>query len=302
MALLSSAAAPPSARRPTGPLLSFLLPSLRCSLNPSARISSTLRREAPAKSLFLSSDARYVRKRRGFPRSDVRTAASHLCEQERPAFDRSFLSVGEAMSDDELWASIRLRVRTFYNFNESYGIEDYKAYVAKREFEGLKDRIAGKTMGFRKASCINATLPISAYGGSIDELCSVCKFSKKKGDRVVVGTLDINWCLQMPDELTGKRPEGLGADLTRAYLSNVCVAKELQRNGLGYALIGESKTVAHSWGITDLYVHVAVDNEAAQKLYAKSGFIYESEEPAWRARFLGRPRRYLLWTDLGKLS
>ncbi|CAL9071145.1 unnamed protein product [Musa textilis] len=125
MALLSSAAAPPSARRPTGPLQSFLLllPKLRCSLNPGTRISSTLRREAPAKSLFLSSEVRYLRKRRGSPRGDVRPAASHLCEQERLAFDRSFLSVGEAMSDDELWAAIHLRVRTFYNFNESYGIE-----------------------------------------------------------------------------------------------------------------------------------------------------------------------------------
>lgn len=51
-------------------------------------------------------------------------------------------------------------------------------------------------------------------------------------------------------------------------------------------------------GISDLYVHVAVDNEAAQKLYQKSGFIYENEEPAWQARFLGRPRRFLLWADL----
>ncbi|URE26553.1 FR47-like protein [Musa troglodytarum] len=221
MALLSSAAAPPSARRPTGPLQSFLLllPKLRCSLNPGTRISSTLRREAPAKSLFLSSEVRYLRKRRGSPRGDVRPAASHLCEQERLAFDRSFLSVGEAMSDDELWSAIHLRVRTFYNFNESYGIEDYKAYVAKREFEGLKDRIAGKTMGYRKASCINATLPISAYGGSIDELCSICKFSKKEGDRVVVGTLDINWCLQMADELTGKRPKDLKPVKRFTYLS-----------------------------------------------------------------------------------
>ncbi|RWW89398.1 hypothetical protein BHE74_00001649 [Ensete ventricosum] len=175
MTLLSSAAGPPSARRPTVLLISFLLPSVRCSLNPSTRISSTLPREAPTKSLFLSSEVGDLRKRRGSPRGDVQPAASHICEQERPAFERRFLSVGEAMSDDELWAAIRLRVRTFYNFNESYGIEDYKAYVAKREFEGLKDRISGKTIGFRKASCINATLPISAYGGSTDELCSICK-------------------------------------------------------------------------------------------------------------------------------
>ena len=51
-------------------------------------------------------------------------------------------------------------------------------------------------------------------------------------------------------------------------------------------------------GITDLYVHVAINNEAAQKLYMKSGFVYESEEPAQKARHLGRPRRLLLWLDM----
>lgn len=55
-------------------------------------------------------------------------------------------------------------------------------------------------------------------------------------------------------------------------------------------------------GINDLYVHVAVDNEAALKLYGKSGFVYENEEPAWQARFLGRPRRFLLWTDLSQIE
>lgn len=38
------------------------------------------------------------------------------------------------------------------------------------------------------------------------------------------------------------------ADVTRAYLSNVCVARELLRNGLGYALLEKSKLVAHNWG------------------------------------------------------
>lgn len=51
-------------------------------------------------------------------------------------------------------------------------------------------------------------------------------------------------------------------------------------------------------GITDLYAHVAVDNEPAKNLYMKSGFVYESDEPAWQARFLERSRRLLLWVDL----
>lgn len=42
--------------------------------------------------------------------------------------------------------------------------------------------------------------------------------------------------------------QGIGADFARAYISNVCVAKELQRNGLGYELIAKSKMVAEDWG------------------------------------------------------
>ncbi|XP_058113915.1 GCN5-related N-acetyltransferase 7, chloroplastic isoform X3 [Magnolia sinica] len=124
------------------------------------------------------------------------------------------------------------------------------------------------------------------------------EFSDNGEDRVVVGSLDLNQCLRLADEITGKRPEGIGADFARAYLSNVCVAAELHQNGIGYALVAKSKKIARQWGVTDLYAHVAIDNEPAKKLYTKSGFIYENEEPAWQARFLGRPRRLLLWADL----
>ncbi|XP_030459024.1 uncharacterized protein LOC115679548 isoform X2 [Syzygium oleosum] len=215
------------------------------------------------------------------------------------AVDGSVLDLAEASSDDELWAASRLRVRTFNHFEPStYAVEDHKRCLAEREFEALKERIAGKREGFRRVSCINATLPMSQIITGTDDLFSTCKFSKSGKDRVVVATLDLNRCLWLPDEIVGARPEGIGADFARAYLSNVCVAEELQRNGLGYALIAKSKIVAQEWGITDLYVHVAVDNEAARNLYMKSGFEYESEEPAWQARFLDRPRRILLWTSI----
>ncbi|XP_020572370.1 uncharacterized protein LOC110019131 isoform X3 [Phalaenopsis equestris] len=195
-----------------------------------------------------------------------RLAASNLREQASIGVDLSLSSLNECFLDEELHAAVRLRIRTFYDFNQSCGAEDYKKYLTEREYEALKERVAGKKIGFKRVSCINATLPSSTSLRSFAELCSSCK--------------------------------GIGPDLKRGYLSNICVAKELQRNGLGHALIAKSKNVARHWGITDLYVHVAVDNEAAQKLYERSGFIYENEEPAWQARFLGRPRRFLLWADL----
>ncbi|KAG2403465.1 uncharacterized protein HKW66_Vig0187520 [Vigna angularis] len=58
-------------------------------------------------------------------------------------------------------------------------------------------------------------------------------------------TLDLNQCLSLPDEIMGLKPEVTGTYVTRAYLSNVCVAEELHRNGLGYALLEVSKLVAY---------------------------------------------------------
>uniref|UniRef100_A0A1J3DRF2 N-acetyltransferase domain-containing protein n=1 Tax=Noccaea caerulescens TaxID=107243 RepID=A0A1J3DRF2_NOCCA len=222
--------------------------------------------------------------------------ASHVCA---PAIDRSTIVISETASEDELWAAACLRVRTFNEFDPSaYNIQDHRRYLAEREFEALKERISGKREGFTKVSCVIATLPLSQRSSSSEDLCSACKFSDGIEDRVVVGSLDLNQCRWLPDEIAGTKPEGFNVDFGRAYLSNVCVAKELHRNGVGYKLIETSKGVAREWGITDLYVHVTVDNEAAKSLYMKSGFERESAEPAWQARYLNRPQRLLLWLSL----
>ncbi|XP_050373539.1 uncharacterized protein LOC126791171 [Argentina anserina] len=224
--------------------------------------------------------------------------ACQVCTPKQP-LNHSTVSVSEASADDELWAAACLRIRSFNNFKPTtFGLQDHKKFLAEREFEAMKERVSGKRKGFGRVSCINATVPLSHFSSlsvSADDLCASCKFTNNGEERVVVGTLDLNQCVSLPDEITGSRPKEIGADFARAYLSNVCVANELLRNGLGHALVAKSKMVAKDWGISDLYVHVAVDNEPAKQLYTKSGFVYESDEPAWQARFLDRPRRLLLW-------
>ncbi|KAK2978156.1 hypothetical protein RJ640_024138 [Escallonia rubra] len=218
---------------------------------------------------------------RSTPRcSAAAAAASQLFTNETLTIDKSSLNVAVANSEGELWAASCLRVRSFYSFQPSFGIEDHKRYLTEREFEALKERVTGKRVGFGRVSCINATLPVSQVSGLSDDICSAYDGE----DRVVVGTLDLNRCLKLPDEITGMKPKGIGADFARAYLSNVCVAKEMLRNGIGYTLVTNSKMVAEDWGVSDLYVHVAVDNEPAKNLYMKSGFVYESDEPARQAR------------------
>lgn len=48
-------------------------------------------------------------------------------------------------------------------------------YLAEREFEALKERVSGKRMGFRRVSCINASLPLSHIASLSDDLSSSCK-------------------------------------------------------------------------------------------------------------------------------
>ncbi|CAN1223194.1 hypothetical protein LINGRAPRIM_LOCUS737 [Linum grandiflorum] len=163
--------------------------------------------------------------------------------------DKSTLSISIADSDDELRAAARLRTRSFHDYkSSSYRFQEHRKYLAEKEFEAMKERIDGMRPMFKKVSCINATLPLSQVNGVCQGLSAECKFSDNGEDRVVVGTLDLNQCLRLPDEITGKRPEGIGADFARAYLSNVCVAKELHRNGLGRDLVLQSKVVAREWG------------------------------------------------------
>lgn len=47
--------------------------------------------------------------------------------------------------------------------------------LAECEFEALKERVAGKRTGFRRVTCINATVPLSEISNLSDELCAACK-------------------------------------------------------------------------------------------------------------------------------
>lgn len=153
----------------------------------------------------------------------------------------------------------------------------------------------------------------------------------------VIGTLDVNVGAVLPaEELVGKLGRTFGVEAaaaaaadadpappppsTRAYLSNVCVAKAARGLGVGKALLRVAEDLvarpADEGGLLvlppsplprgeeeeedddslHLYVHVVHDNAAARALYegASGGFRVESEETEAFARGLARPRRLLL--------
>ncbi|GLJ25391.1 hypothetical protein SUGI_0486100 [Cryptomeria japonica] len=158
------------------------------------------------------------------------------------------LAVLEAVSDDALLAASNLRVRTFYDFKQSYGVEEHRRYRSQLEFEALKARIAGELVGFEKVTCVIATIPFSVSLNLTDDLCSLCKAIINGEEQIVAGTLDLTQSSQLPDEIPGTCPQGTDAQFTRAYLTNVCVAQELQRKGIGSALIRQAVKIAEQWG------------------------------------------------------
>nr|CAD1839808.1 unnamed protein product [Ananas comosus var. bracteatus] len=53
----------------------------------------------------------------------------------RPRTRRGSVAMREFVKEEELWAAVRLRIRTFYEFNESCGVEDHRKYLAERSLK-----------------------------------------------------------------------------------------------------------------------------------------------------------------------
>eukprot|EP00250_Pteridium_aquilinum_P014032 c21734_g1_i1 orf=73-957(+) len=228
--------------------------------------------------------------------SRMAAAREVLCDEETLP-----VSVFQAYCDAHLQAACNLRVCTFNDFRQTYRIEEHCRFLSAIELEALKEKVEGKRPGFGKVICVLATVPIrDAYFEK--DLLPICKITGQTDgaveDRLVVGSLDLNQTPKLPDEMSGSRPEGVEGQYRRGYLSNVCVAKAVRKNGVGTNLIKHARMLALSQGISDLYTHVAVENVSARRLYEKSGFVLEKEEKASEARLMGRPPRLLLWMDL----
>ncbi|CAM6093618.1 unnamed protein product [Calypogeia fissa] len=222
---------------------------------------------------------------------------------EEPSTGKLNVVLEAARTEEKLRAAATLRARSFYSYPEGRSRDAlvmHQQMKAEDEWTTLTRKVGGMEPGYKRTTCVVAVCPLSdVLDTSTDLLQSHCKISLSRAEEcVVVGTLDINQGLLLPGELSGDHPQGLDAEHRRAYLSNVCVAKEVRRRGVGLLLMQYVKKTVKLWGISDLYVHVVVDNISARQLYEKAGFIYEKEEAVKDARSMCRPRRYLLRTQL----
>nr|GMD79026.1 Histone acetyltransferase [Ipomoea batatas] len=179
----------------------------------------------------------------------ILSQVSHHHQPPPVVIDRSLLNVSEAKSESELWAAASLRVRTFYvTHNDSINIEEHKKYLAEREFEALKERIAGKRLGFGRVSCINATVPLSQVSSVPLDLCTSYKCPDNMENRVVIGSLDLNQCISLPDEIVGMKPKNCylrtGGHEHQLKIYNLLKDQIVAEETSGKEIIKESETTS----------------------------------------------------------
>ncbi len=105
------------------------------------------------------------------------------------------------------------------------------------------------------------------------------------GREIIVGTVEIAQRQSWPWQATSAR---------YVYISNLAVIQPWRRRGFAAQLLAACESLALTWRIEHLYLHVMEDNPGARQLYHRVGFeVFQSEEGM--AVWLGlQPRRLLL--------
>lgn len=136
--------------------------------------------------------------------------------------------------------------------------------------EDLKQRLKLERPHY---ACLAVVVPdsmasgASAHGGSL------------------VGTVEVAQRQSWPWQSTSPR---------YAYISNLAVTQGFRQRGLASQLLAACESLAITWQLDHLYLHVMEDNPGARRLYRRAGFeIFQAEESL--AVWMGmQPRRLLL--------
>ncbi|MCO5582456.1 hypothetical protein L7F22_036352 [Adiantum nelumboides] len=163
-------------------------------------------------------------------------------KEARPLVEALPIEVFKAYFNAQLWAPYNLHVSMFNNFAKTYRIEfcyEHQWFLSAIKLESLKEKVEGKRLGFGKShQCFVVTMP-SKYLDIVNEKnLALSKLNVILNglveDEMVVGSLDLNRTPKLPDQLCGSHPSVL-KEISKGlldYLSNVCVTKAIQRNGV----------------------------------------------------------------------
>lgn len=108
--------------------------------------------------------------------------------------------------------------------------------------------------------------------------------SLKSNSDIVVGTIEI--ALRSPF-LWSTNPQ-------YPYISNLAVAPEFRRLGVGRQLLSKCEQTALEWGYQETRLHVLDSNDAAKQLYCGSGYQISQIEANWGNLWFNYSPRLLL--------
>ncbi|MEO0868339.1 MAG: GNAT family N-acetyltransferase [Cyanobacteria bacterium J06642_11] len=109
---------------------------------------------------------------------------------------------------------------------------------------------------------------------SLDQYaCLVMIHSNCHGDNIV-GTAEVSLRSQFWQPLNPRRP----------YIANVAVSPHHRRCGLAQQMLQACEYISQTWGLKQIYLHVATDNPSAMALYRKIGYYPWGTSLPWRRR------------------
>lgn len=117
--------------------------------------------------------------------------------------------------------------------------------------------------------------------------CLVAKITSSinnsSNESVIVGTIEV-----------ALRSTLWSASLQHPYISNLAVAQNYRRLGIGSKLLTACEQAALDWGYQETRLHVLDRNESAKQLYCQNGYQISQIEPNWGNLWFDYSPRLLL--------
>lgn len=159
--------------------------------------------------------------------------------------------------------------QSFYNFPEfAHWIYPFLRFTIN---EDLRYRLRSSSPHYR---CLVAKAIPSGEGD---------RLSQDDADSVIVGTIEI----ALRSSMWSNNPQ-------HPYISNLAVAEDYRRLGVGSQLLAACEQSALDWGYSEIRLHVLDRNESAKQLYCKNGYQISQIEPNWGNLWFDYSPRLLL--------
>ena len=121
--------------------------------------------------------------------------------------------------------------------------------------------------------------------------CLVAKFTQQPN--VDNTELDSDAIVVATAEITLRSHSFWSSDRAYPYISNLAVAGDYRRLGIGSQLLEKCEQIAFEWGYREIRLHVLDSNEPAKQMYCSHGYQISQIEASWGMWFDYSPRLLL---------